>query len=104
MAENPLYKTGFGLLVIACAGASYYFRETTTTEETRKEDAKTNANNLDEGLGELPSPISAARELVNFEKFKRNYLLVYCLVMSKYSIRPKTVLFHSLSSSPFSSL
>ncbi|KAI8593331.1 hypothetical protein BDZ88DRAFT_493222 [Geranomyces variabilis] len=85
MAENPTYRAGFGILVIACAAASYYSRESPAKRVlAAKNAAAADSNNeLDSPIDpELPSPVSAERELAEFELFKRNYLLVYSLVMT----------------------
>ncbi|TPX62511.1 hypothetical protein PhCBS80983_g00239 [Powellomyces hirtus] len=88
MAENPVYRTGFGLLVITCAAASYYSRESAAPDSKainmRRNSAGSNGKQEDElnnETEELPSPVSAEKEAALYEGFKRNYLLVYSLVM-----------------------
>ncbi|KAJ3148636.1 Molybdate-anion transporter [Geranomyces michiganensis] len=83
MAENPTYRAGFGLLVFACAAASYYSREGPAKRVLAAKGATDSNNDLHSPTDpELPSPVSAEKELVEFEGFKRNYLLVYALVMT----------------------
>ncbi|TPX68724.1 hypothetical protein SpCBS45565_g02881 [Spizellomyces sp. 'palustris'] len=81
VVENPLYRTGFGLLVVGCAVASYYFREANAGDDQADNNANPRNTELDDGLGDIPSPISSSKEAALFDKFKRNWLLVYSLVM-----------------------
>ncbi|KAJ3119064.1 Molybdate-anion transporter [Nowakowskiella sp. JEL0407] len=74
--EDPLYLYGFILLVAACIGLSYYYRENkyaaVATEDPDKSLAEENEDAKKAGGSDV-SP--------EFSKFKVNYLIVYSMVM-----------------------
>ncbi|KAJ3004209.1 Molybdate-anion transporter, partial [Thoreauomyces humboldtii] len=93
MSENPVYRVGFGLLVLACAAGSFLSREgaaggptaaRATAAESRPLDGSIDdEDDRDGSIQDLPSPAGGAdKDASRFGAFKNNYLLVYALVMT----------------------
>ncbi|KAJ3042289.1 Molybdate-anion transporter [Rhizophlyctis rosea] len=81
---SPIYHFGFGGLVIACALASYYFREG-ANPSTHNAVNMENGSSLmeDDEKDDDHEKYRPAQSSSNtpFKSFQKNYLLVYCLVM-----------------------
>ncbi|KAJ3086218.1 Molybdate-anion transporter [Quaeritorhiza haematococci] len=83
--ENPMYKFGFGILVVICALLSYRFRETSpASAKAHDSDMDLTAQGGDDGDDKEIRNNSVVRdvEMMLFKKFKLNYLIVYALVMA----------------------